>query len=49
MTDVESRLRNALGTLGPRQRKQLVGYLREIRRNLEPASAADRPGKRLAV
>ena len=36
----------ALGTLGPRQRKQLVGYLREIRRNLEAAAAADHPGKR---
>jgi DNA-binding MarR family transcriptional regulator len=36
----------ALGTLGPRQRKQLVGYLGEIRRNLEAAAAAEHPGKR---
>jgi len=36
----------ALGTLGPRQRKQLVGYLGEVRRNLESAGAADHPGKR---
>src|SRR5215472_1839043 len=32
----------ALGTLGPRQRVQLVRYLGEIRRNLEAATAADR-------
>jgi MarR family transcriptional regulator, organic hydroperoxide resistance regulator len=36
----------AIGTLGPGQRKQLVGYLVEIRRNLEAAAAADHPGKR---
>ena len=36
----------ALGTLRPGQRKQLVGYLREIRRNLEAAAAAEHPGKR---
>jgi len=36
----------ALGTLGPRQRKQLVGHLREIRSNLEAAAAADHPGRR---
>jgi len=37
---------HALGTLGPRQRRQLVRYLGEIRRNLEAATAADRREKR---
>jgi DNA-binding MarR family transcriptional regulator len=36
----------AVGTLGPRQRGQLVRYLGEIRRNLEAAVAADHREKR---